>query len=103
MLSSIHCAFVTTDASRLEEEAQRTAKLRALSDETLVAMLRRPDLLEETYPGELQRRLMAALREFKSSSDTASKRLSRLTWVLIVLTVIIAVLTGVLVWIELAH
>jgi hypothetical protein len=86
---SIHCAFVTTDASPLEREAQVTAALSAKSDEALVAMVRDPDNLQETYPGELQRRLLesnreltAALHAFKASSDTASDRLLRLTWVL---------------------
>jgi hypothetical protein len=90
---------VTTDASRLETEAQRTAALSTKSDEALVAMVR-DDNLEETYPGELQRRLLvsnreltAALHAFKASSDTASRRLSRLTWVHIGLTIVLAVLT----------
>jgi hypothetical protein len=42
--------------------------------------------------------LITAIQAFKAASDTASTRLCRLTWVLIVLTVIIAILTGVLVF-----
>jgi hypothetical protein len=95
---------VTTDASRLETEAQRTAALSTKSDEALVAMERDPDNLQETYPGELQRRVLesnrdltAALGAFKASSDTASSRLLRLTWVLIGLTAVLVLLTVVLV------
>jgi hypothetical protein len=45
--------------------------------------------------------LIAAIQTFKSASDTASARLYKLTWVLIGLTVVIAALTGVLLWVEL--
>jgi hypothetical protein len=107
---SIHCSFVTSDASRLEREAQvtvelseweaqRTAKLRAKSEEALVAMERDPDNLQETYPGELQRRLLesnrhltAALRDFESTSRTASRWLLAFTVALVVLTVFLVIL-----------
>jgi hypothetical protein len=95
-IQSIHCAFVPNDASHLDE-AQITALLSTLSDETLVAMVRRGDHLQENMPGELQRRLLESNRQLKSSSDKASRRLLVATWVLIVLTVVIAILTGALV------
>lgn len=102
---------MTSDASRLETEAQvtaglseyeaqRTAKLRTKSLEALVAMERDTDNLHETYPAELQRRLLesnqdltAALRGFESASRTASRWLLAATVVLVVLTVVLVILT----------
>lgn len=46
---------------------------------------------------ELQSRLVFALARFSDASDRAAKRLERLTWALVLLTVVIAVLTVALV------
>jgi len=46
---------------------------------------------------ELTARLAIALAEHKESSDRAATRLERLTWALVGLTVVIAVLTVALV------
>jgi hypothetical protein len=46
---------------------------------------------------ELSGRLVLALARFIAASEQASKRLERLTWALVLLTVVIAALTAVLV------
>lgn len=47
---------------------------------------------------EISRRLIVALTQFKKSADKSSGTLVRLSWILIVLTATILVLTAVIVW-----
>jgi hypothetical protein len=84
------------------------AGLRDLPEDVLVTAFPHPENWQGAYAGELQRRVLdsnreltVALRDFKTASDTASDRLLRATWVLVVLTVVIAVFTIVLVLCEL--
>jgi hypothetical protein len=78
-----------------------------LTDDEVVSYI---DLMKDHVMVEFDRRLVTtnrdliqAIRDFESASDTASRWLLWLTCVLVVLTVVIAVLTGVLVWAEAGH
>jgi hypothetical protein len=52
---------------------------------------------------EMQRRLLVAIRDFNAASEKQADKMIALTWAIAALTVVIAVLTAVLVWKELAH
>jgi hypothetical protein len=100
---------MTDDASLSKRQADMAAALRELPEDVLVTAFPHPENWQGAYAGELQRRVLVtnrelidALRDFNTTSDTASRRLLVATWVLIVLTVIIAAFAIVLVWSELA-
>lgn len=74
----------------------RPSQLTSLSDEDLFRLLRKVAFanmwqFDTKVQFEATARLIAALKEFKASSDRASKAV-------IFLTLILVVLTGVLVW-----
>src|SRR4051812_23311032 len=79
-----------------QREHEVAVLLRGLSDDEVAAHV--TNRIEHlAYPIEMQRRLVAALKDFKQASDLASSRLLGATCVLVVLTVVIAVLTIVLI------
>ena len=96
--------------SRHDEAAEptptRPSELTALSDEDMFRILRKVAFanywgFDTQVQFEATGRLIAALKDFKRSSDWSSRVLIALTIALVVLTAMIVVLTVVLVWLTL--
>jgi hypothetical protein len=79
-----------------ENDHKTFAALAALSDDDLTKHVANgPEYI--AVPMEMNRRLLLALKGFKESSDTASRRLFWATVVLVVLTAAVVALTIVLI------
>lgn len=83
----------TSDEDLLSEEAMEKS-FQEFRKAILVAGIELPHNIRETYENlrslEMMRRLKNAIHELKNSVETSNNRIAKLTWMLIMLTLITA-------------